>query len=180
MLKNQSGETIVEVLIALSVLSLVLGIGYGSTAQSIRVSQDTQERVEASQLAKGMVETIKFLATRPEYENNNRLFPNGPANTNAGQRNICVDINSSDLLDPSSTVRIRPAAPASPVAAPGCYQGPDDRYYVWVDVQRTEGSGTPSSSSSSRYTYTVTVEWEGLSGNQNQLAYRYKWRIVND
>ncbi len=177
--KNQSGETIVEVLISLSILGLVLGAGYASASDSIQTAQDTQERIEASQLARGMIESIKYMASRSEYDNNNLLFPHGPAGTPAGQRDICV--MEGDLNNPSSTLDNKPAAPANPAAAPGCYKGPDNRYYSWVSVQRTEGSGPPMNlSAPSSYNYVATVQWEGISGNENELVYRYKWKIVND
>jgi hypothetical protein len=151
---------------------LVLGAGYASASDSIRTAQDTQERIEASQFARGMVESIKYIATRPEYEDNNLLFPHGSAGTPAGQREFCI--TEGDLKVPSLTLDNKPAAP-------GCYKGPGNRYYSWVNVQRTEGAGAPMSpSSSSSYTYVATIQWEGISGNENELVYRYKWKIVND
>jgi prepilin-type N-terminal cleavage/methylation domain-containing protein len=179
LIRNQSGETIVEVLIALSILGLVLGAGYASASDSIRTAQDTQERIEASQFARGMVESIKYIANQPSYQGENLLFPPGPAGTSGGQRDFCI--TEGNLGDPSSTLDNKPATPANPAAAPGCYKGPDNRYYSWVDVQRTEGTGSLASSTGpSRYTYVATVQWEGISGNENQLVYRYKWTVIND
>jgi prepilin-type N-terminal cleavage/methylation domain-containing protein len=56
---NQKGDTIVEVLIAIAVVSTVLVAAYQTTGQNIRSAQATQERTEALKLAEGQLERLR-------------------------------------------------------------------------------------------------------------------------
>jgi prepilin-type N-terminal cleavage/methylation domain-containing protein len=58
-LKNQKGDTIVEVLIAIVVVSMVLVAGYITTTRSVDGMQDTQEHSEALQLAQAQLEDLQ-------------------------------------------------------------------------------------------------------------------------
>lgn len=183
LMKNitERGETIVEVLIALSILGLMLGIGYASSGDSLRTSRDTQERVEAYQIAQGVMETVRYISKQSSYENNPFLFPPGQAGTNGGQREFCVTDSLSDLSQPNQAIRNRPGG-ASPSIHQECFRGPDGRYSVWVDANRLEGNGAPISAgnTTSVYVYTVNVEWESLNGNTSEVQLRYKRKIIND
>lgn len=57
---NQCGDTIVEVLIAISIVSLVLAGAYSSTKLSRNGIQTAQEHGEALKLAEAQVEQIKL------------------------------------------------------------------------------------------------------------------------
>lgn len=56
---SQTGDTIVEVLIAMAVLSMVLGGAYVASNRSLAVSQQNQERAEALKLVEGQMEQLK-------------------------------------------------------------------------------------------------------------------------
>ncbi len=56
---NNRGDTIVEVLISLAVLSMVIGGAYSIVNAALRNSRQAQERAEATKLAESQVETIK-------------------------------------------------------------------------------------------------------------------------
>jgi prepilin-type N-terminal cleavage/methylation domain-containing protein len=56
---NQAGDTIVEVLIAIAIVSLVLVGAYASTNHNVAISQDTQEHGQALQLVQGQVEFLR-------------------------------------------------------------------------------------------------------------------------
>ena len=58
---NQAGDTIVEVLLAIAVVSVVLGGAFVSASHSLRGSQLTQERTEALKWVEGQVESLKFV-----------------------------------------------------------------------------------------------------------------------
>lgn len=59
LLRNQSGDTIVEVLIAMAVISLVLVGAYISTNSNIATTQDAQERGQAVELLQTEVEYLR-------------------------------------------------------------------------------------------------------------------------
>ncbi len=57
---NSSGDTIVEVLVAMAVVSLVLAGAYVSANRSTKATRTAQERGEALKLAEAQVEQIKI------------------------------------------------------------------------------------------------------------------------
>lgn len=58
-LNPQRGDTIIEVLLAMSVIGLVIGASFGIANRSVRIGQDAQERSEALKLAETQVELFK-------------------------------------------------------------------------------------------------------------------------
>ena len=56
---NKAGDTLVEVLIAISVVSVVLAGAYVMTNRSLSSTRDAQERVNATKLAETQIEIIK-------------------------------------------------------------------------------------------------------------------------
>jgi prepilin-type N-terminal cleavage/methylation domain-containing protein len=88
--KNQRGDTLVEVLIAIMVVSAVLVAGYTTTTHSINTMQDTQEHSEALQLAQTQLEYLHNASKTGR--------PNGGCFDNAGapaSGNSCL-VDSSD------------------------------------------------------------------------------------
>ena len=62
---KQRGDTIVEVLIAIVVVSMVLVAAYVTTTRNVDGMQDTQEHNEALQLAQAQLEYLHNAATQP-------------------------------------------------------------------------------------------------------------------
>jgi type II secretory pathway pseudopilin PulG len=56
---TQSGDTIVEVMLALIVVGLAIGLSYGVANRSLRANQQAQERTEATKQIEGQVERLK-------------------------------------------------------------------------------------------------------------------------
>lgn len=77
---NQRGDTIVEVLISIAVVSMILGGAYVTTNNSLQGTRAAQERSDALKVVEGQLEAIKSLAV----SNPNSLF--GSATTG----NFCV------------------------------------------------------------------------------------------
>jgi type II secretory pathway pseudopilin PulG len=64
---TQRGDTVVEVLIAIGVLSLILGGAYILTNRSLQATRSAQERLNATKLTETQLEQIKYLAaTNPD------------------------------------------------------------------------------------------------------------------
>ncbi|HUC89835.1 MAG TPA: prepilin-type N-terminal cleavage/methylation domain-containing protein [Patescibacteria group bacterium] len=59
---KQRGDTIVEVLISLAVISLVLGGAYATANTSLQITRSSQERSNATKLAESQIEQLKGLA----------------------------------------------------------------------------------------------------------------------
>lgn len=57
--KNQWGDTIIEVLIAMTVASSVLGVSLSTMNRNLSITRDNQERTEASKLAQGQIEAFR-------------------------------------------------------------------------------------------------------------------------
>lgn len=66
---NTRGDTIVEVLIAIAVVSAVLGGAFASTSRSLRGSRLSQERGEAVKYTEGQVESLKSALAVPAKSN---------------------------------------------------------------------------------------------------------------
>jgi prepilin-type N-terminal cleavage/methylation domain-containing protein len=59
MRKLQAGDTIIEVMLAMSIIGIVLGAAFGIANRSVSVGQDAQERTEALKLAETQLELFK-------------------------------------------------------------------------------------------------------------------------
>lgn len=185
-LRNCRGETIVEVLFGIAILSLVLSIGYATASQSLRAMQDARERTEATHHAASLVEAIRVYSTLqaarhadPHAGNTNlviaRLFPPYPASGT-----YCIETRGHAIRDRQPPV----PAPSSPNPDPtqdpaACRRGEDRRYFATVRVTALDPDdhdGPP------RHEYTVRVTWEGLFGadvhNVVEMKYRTA-RVVN-
>ena len=53
------GDTIIEVLLSMSIIGLVLGSAFGIANRSVNVGQDAQERSEALKIAESQLEQFK-------------------------------------------------------------------------------------------------------------------------
>jgi type II secretory pathway component PulJ len=80
---NQTGDTIIEVLLAIAIVSSVLGGAYVSSNRSLNASRQAEERVEALKLAEGQLERMKALAKVPT--NNIHSAPNI----------FCIDVSTN-------------------------------------------------------------------------------------
>lgn len=59
---NSRGDTIVEVMIAMVVLTLILGAAYAISSRALKTARSSQERGEALKIAESQVENIKAKA----------------------------------------------------------------------------------------------------------------------
>lgn len=80
---KETGDTLVEVLLALAIVGMVLGVAYGAASRSTRVGRLAQERTEALKLAETQIERMKAMTTRVD---GGGLFIEPPTNSS-----FCVD-----------------------------------------------------------------------------------------
>jgi Tfp pilus assembly protein PilV len=74
---NQIGDTIIEVMIAILVLSLTIGGAYGIANRSLKSARQAQEHGEALKLAESQLENVKAQAIKPGttiFSTNNFCF----------------------------------------------------------------------------------------------------------
>jgi Tfp pilus assembly protein PilV len=75
---NESGDTIVEVLIAILILSLILSGAYVTSNNSLKNIRDAQERVQATSIAQGQAEELRAEASTLFANGNNNSYLSGP------------------------------------------------------------------------------------------------------
>lgn len=59
---SQQGDTIVEVLIATAIISMVLAMAYATSNRNARVAQETREHTQAVKIAERQVEILRMAA----------------------------------------------------------------------------------------------------------------------
>lgn len=64
-LLNQAGDTIVEVLIAMAVVSSILAGAYASSNKSLNANLQAQERAVATKVVEAQLEQLKTIAANP-------------------------------------------------------------------------------------------------------------------
>lgn len=102
-LSTERGDTIVEVLIVIAIISLVLGGAYASARRSFITTQQTQERGEAIKFTEQQLELLKVASDNPD----SGIFGA------AGSTSFCL-------------------SPAAAVTAP-CATGVGGRYAISID-----------------------------------------------
>ncbi len=140
---GQAGDTIVEVLLAVVVVGLAIGFGYGIASRSLKNNQRAQERVEALKQVESQVERLKKLAANSSATAN--IFTRSDA--------FCMTDSDSGPVDTS-------------VDNDACQQGPDGRYRLSI-------TPAPGNSSSTRqYDITATWDSLGGGEEHTTVTYR--------
>lgn len=153
---NQIGDTIIEVLVALAIISLVLVGAYVVSSNSERAVRDSQEHAEASKLLQGQIELIKGLAK------------SGTVNVFNSTYIFCVLQDGSDVstsITTDATGRPAPTADTySPnLYAPGCKSvGPSKLYNIAISYN------------GSTHDFYLTARWDRIGGGVNQVDLTYR------
>lgn len=152
---NNNGDTIVEVLIALAVLSLAFVISYATANAALLASQNAQEHSLALEYLDAQIEALRYVANQPnqliipqsEFHHSNSAFCLQPGGS---------DVSSSAPFNPSHNASSYP--PSCRLAANG--------FSYYVDIQPD-----PSLDND----FHVQIWWNGLGklGIQSEeLSYR--------
>lgn len=147
--KSERGDTIIEVLLAIAVVSSVLGIAYSIMNRNILTLRDNQERTQAAKLAEGQIERLKHVWNTDQA-----------SIISQGANAFCI--NGTTVTD---------LAGASPTATPetdnfGNYAGGcrfDNFFNVGIRFNNAANS------------FTVFVRWDRVGGGQRGqvvLVYR--------
>lgn len=105
---TERGDTVVEVLIAIAIVSLVLGGAYVTANRSLQSTRDAEERSNALKLAEAEVEDIKYMSAAMP----NALFaPSVPAS-------YCL---VTHVVHASSSAQCTVGSNGAPTTAPPAY-----------------------------------------------------------
>ncbi len=158
--KKLRGDTIIEVLLAMTVIGLVLGSSYAIANRSLRIGREAQERTEALKIVETQLERLRTLSG---------VQDNGLVDiTNdfcIDQSNALVDFGVRNDFDSfTETVTDETVYPDIGGDRP-CNQGTEERYGVTLTR-----SDTPET-----YTFTIRTRWESIGGGPLQeLTSQYR------
>lgn len=177
---RSAGDTIVEVMIALTVLMLIIGGGYSIATRSLNGVQVAQERSEATKIAEGQLEAIRWKVenTPNVYSLNSDGFigasifgeVSGLKWKGLEQESPTNQWNTSPFCvvttpDPSSPEQTTIEAKNLGGVPDDCSQGIDERYKISITTGLTllQYDNDPNVDKK-QLTYTVTVKWDRAGG----------------
>lgn len=148
---NQSGDTIVEVLIAMAVASLVLGSSYAVANRTMANTRQAQEHSEATEIANEQIEAIASLSGA----GNTDISDNTPVYN-------CISIVGINMVVVPQFTLSNPLDETSDYQ-PACVRTSAAGYrtaFRYIPLTRT---------------YEVTVTWDAIAtGNQSKVSLTYK------
>ncbi|HEX7260054.1 MAG TPA: type II secretion system protein [Candidatus Saccharimonadia bacterium] len=146
---NQAGDTLVEVVFAIAIISITLVSAYNVANNSYRIGVQARERIEAASVAQGQAELLR--AWRDQ--NTVNMAPNqGVVPSPAGGFKV--------TMSPTGVI-------TSTACGPTCLVGPGGRYQLRVTAAEV-GTVFPSTSGPDGVKYTIRVEWPRIGGTGNE------------
>jgi len=141
---RQQGDTIVEVLIAIAVISLVLGGAYASGRRSFAGNQQAGERLEAAKFVEQQAERLKAKAKTEDAKHPVKgIFLPSPIDA------FCLDANLDRRTDMT------------------CDVGTDGRYHLEIKRGEDFPVGNP-------YIFTISTEWDSLGSGKDKVSIVYR------
>jgi Tfp pilus assembly protein PilV len=181
-LYSQRGDTIIEVLIAITVAALALGLSYSTANKSMQKSISARERNEATNLLQSQIASLKLREQKMDKTTFNSNFSE-TLTTPSSFKHFCLDESSTSSSDPNwqlsaATTNAAGITGSSPLANPP-YTGslcirhqPSTDYYIDIVAY-----ATPNSVSSTTPTiYQFNVRWAAVgTGQTNQASVYYRF-----
>lgn len=162
-LTNQVGDTIVEVLIAMSIAGLAIGISYATASRAIGKAITARERDQAVGLMESQVSRLKAIEAQLG------LGPFNTAFSDTSAAHFCVKSSSTDPILNHGNISLAThldTQPPSPYYDPQCVSG---SYYIDIETTKVSGKITP-------YIYQINVRWVPYQGNtNNQVTVYYRF-----
>lgn len=143
---NDVGDTIVEVLIATAIVSLILGGAYATSTRSLKTTRQAEERVEALKYTESQLERLRTSTTASTGSSNFCFAADG------SQANITPTAPLPNARDDTFPVTTYPV---------GCrYPTGGITYYVWISrAAPTTTPAVPPFASITSHTFTVHTRW---------------------
>jgi len=160
---KQKGDTIVEVLIALAVLSLAFVISYATANSALIAAQNAQEHSLALEYIDAQLQALRYVATQPNQTLISQKEFNAPKYPNSA---FCLEATGSGVDISNYFTAIVGNKSSYPNSAPvSCsILNGSFHYYIAIEPQRQI-----------KNTFTVDIWWQGLGSlgiQQEQLSYR--------
>jgi type II secretory pathway pseudopilin PulG len=156
LLSLERGDTIVEVLVSLAILSSALAISYATASRSLLQTRQAQEHSEALKIAENQMENLRQLAGSTDPTKDIFITGNG----------FCIDSTAAviQFKPPATGTTFTPPASASADnTARYPAQCKSGFYYFGVAYNAATG------------VFTVSVRWDGVTKqglDQVQLTYK--------
>lgn len=146
---TQAGDTIVEVLIAIAVISLILTGAFVVTSRSARAVRDSQEHAEALFLLQGQIERVRSLAASSSSTvyNSSAIF--------------CIDTANTVQTGFGYAV-VPPLAADNWSQYPAACKGVNGLYNESITYD------------SSTHVFTFLSRWDGVTHDRNQVELFYR------
>lgn len=150
---RNAGFTIVEVLIALMILSFALGLGYATAGKSSKALQANNEQYQAQQVANQQVEYLR--------------------DTNAGlvdnKRNKFNDSTGNCFKNTSGIITVVSGNACKNISAGGA-----DIYTIAIRcVNTARNYANCSNDPDTLSTYSVVVTWTAITGEESRMELQY-------
>lgn len=173
---RSKGDTIVEVLLALTVLSTILVAGYSISTRSLNGVRISQERGEALKIAEAEYEQLRFYV--PQIDN--ATFTN-ISSLNASQDGFCMktDPSTGNFIDGTSFFDL-PSNDVKKLSeySADCKRG--TRYYVAITPTQSSSLTFTDGKTGKETNFSINVYWDRSGGGDvQQLTLSYKV-IKND
>lgn len=147
---NYAGDTIIEVIISMSILAFALGTAYATVNRSNLSIMANKERFQAQLIASRQIEYLR------QY----RLQNGSYANLNTD--NTCLKLSGASVVATYNTL---------PSPASSC---DFSEVYGATYVVNTKYVSCPDPPTSTSYcTYKITVNWDSIKGGRETLALWY-------
>lgn len=153
LLQNQNGDTIIEVLIAMAVISVVLSGAYVLATRSLRGTQVAQRRTQGLKIAQGQTERLKYAART-----------DGAFDANYRTDDYCISEQDADgnVSKISNT--------SLPNYAPGCIFGGGE---YSINITYATVSLAPASTATFG-TFSVMAKWDLPGGKSEDVTVYYQ------
>ncbi len=159
--RNQVGDTIIEVMLAVGIVGLAIAGGYGIATRSLKQARQAQERGEALKLAEGQIEGVKALLANSDTFLASAFTSSDP---------FCIS-ETNDVV-PEKTFSDIPEIDADTLGPPenfykdGCIEG---LYHIAVEAKKLSVMDTVTT-----YNVKASVRWFSLGNSgieQVQINY---------
>lgn len=147
--RNQKGDTIVEVLIAIAIISSVLATSYAIMNSSVRANQDAQEHASGLKVAESQLELLKgWLAL-------GNTLP-------AGVNSFCMKTTPTISIEQISATVPSNNNGSYPTACKNADDDAPERFMTAIVREPAAGR------------FTVYIDWDGAKGRRSSLNVVYK------
>jgi len=152
---RERGDTIIEVLFAIAVMSAVLTAAYVTTNRNYLIMRDAQEHTDALKLLERQTESLRTYNDYGDPEHQNLASQTDP---------FCMTITHSDLPD-SAVVLASGASCVLDTTGTPAASGTEPAYTIKIVNKSTLGNGV---------VFTLTAVWDNVTGTgQDQAQIEY-------